>query len=126
METSPEFRHLSVDEAGDVKVVQALDRRLSHQQDLIAFTQELSTLAQQDDVLKVLLDLAKVEYASSLLLAKLITLKQQLTDRGGQLVLCNLQTNLRRVFAITRLKTTFTIKEDVAEGLSAFDSGSGE
>ena len=36
----------------------------------------LPALAKRDDVQGVLLDLAKVEYASSLLLAKLITLKQ--------------------------------------------------
>lgn len=119
MDSDRQFQHLNLEVAGDVQVVQIVDRKVNNQQELAGLDEELTALV-QPDVRNVLLDLSAVEAGGSVLLSRLITLKQQLQDRGGRLVLCNLQPFIRRVFAITRLKDAFTIADDVDAGLAAF------
>ena len=54
------------------------------------------------------------------MLGRLVELKEQLTARGGKLVICALQASVYKVFALTRLTRTFEIKTDRSEGLAAF------
>jgi anti-anti-sigma factor len=70
---------------------------------------------------KVLIDLGKIDYMSSKVLAKVIALSKRLSQSGGQLVLSIAQPDLHQVFVITKLDTILTLCRDKEEALKMFD-----
>ena len=97
-----------------------LSESLRTQLSIDSVSKELNQLTEPEAERHVLLDFSAVTLVSSMMLGRLIELKEQITARGGKLVLCNLQRGVYQVFALTRLTKTFDIKADRAEGLAAF------
>ena len=100
--------------------MRVLSKSLRTQSAIDMVSNELNQLAERETERDVLLDFAAVTVVSSMMLGRLIELKEQITARGGKLVLCNLQASVYQVFALTRLTRSFDIKADRAEGLAAF------
>ena len=68
----------------------------------------------------VLLDLSAIWALSSLALGILANFQQRVESRGGRLVLCGLNSNLKQVFRMTKLDQIFTISETRQEALSLY------
>jgi anti-anti-sigma factor len=102
----------------DVVLVHVQTARLdeSSTRRLEAATQEA---AEATPSLPFVVDLARVEFLSSLSLAALVRLALNFRDRGQRLILAALQPNVREVFEVTRLARMMEIREDVSAALAA-------
>lgn len=117
-----QYRHLEFETLEDGLVVRILCEKLVSQFEIDSLWRELDELIKQNALPNLLLDFSAVKLASSPMLGKLIRFKEQVAESDGKLVLCNLQPMVHRVFALTRLNTTFEIAADRSEGLAAISS----
>jgi anti-anti-sigma factor len=68
----------------------------------------------------VVLDLSEIWALSSLALGILANFQQRIESRGGRLVLCGLNANLKQVFRMTKLEQIFAISETAQDALQQF------
>lgn len=73
----------------------------------------------------VLVDFSGVDYISSGGIRVIIMLSKALDECGGRLKFCGLTPFVREVLDITHLSSRFDIYPGRAEGLAAFDGGTG-
>jgi anti-sigma B factor antagonist len=114
------YRHLSVNEVGDVAVVRFRDRKIVEDINIQELGQEMFHLIDADNRVRLLLNFSSVEFLSSAALGKLITLEKKMKAHGGTLRLCSIRPEIYEVFAITKLNRVFDIREDEADALAAF------
>ncbi len=115
-------RRLEVSRVDDVTVVRFIDRRILDEANIQEIGQELSRLVEEGSCTKLLLNFANVEFLSSGVLGRLISLEKKIKKNGGLLVLSNIRPVIYDVFTITQLNKVFQIKQDEAEGLAALAS----
>ena len=115
-----DLRRLEVSEVGDVTVVRFVDRKILDAANIQELGDELFALVENEQRKTLLLNFTNVEFLSSAALNKLIILDKKVKAVSGQLKLSNLKTEIREVFAITRLDQLFDIKDDEADALAAF------
>lgn len=70
--------------------------------------------------IRLLLDFHKVEYLSSAVLTELLRISQACKENGGDVRLCGLNKDIRKVFEITNLDKMFTIYGPVEEAVSRY------
>ena len=63
-----------------------------------------------DEPRQLLLDFGKVQFLSSIVLGKLITLSKKAKATGGRLIFCNVRPEMAELFEITKLNQLFEIK----------------
>jgi len=68
-------------------------------------------MADRPDCHRLLLDFSGVAKLSSAMLAKLVTLHRKMEPKGEKVRLCGLNSQLRSVFATTRLDRLFDITD---------------
>ena len=117
----PGHQRLAISEVGKVTIVRFADRRILDESNIQEVGQELFQLVDEEDREQLLLNFADVEFLSSSALGKLITLHRKLKARGGMLKFSNVRSEIYDVFAITRLNKLFTIHDEEAEALTAFE-----
>jgi anti-anti-sigma factor len=115
-----DLRRLEVSEVGDVTVVRFVDRKILDAANIQELGDELFALVESEERKTLLLNFTNVEFLSSAALNKLIILDKKVKAVSGKLKLSNLKTEIREVFAITRLDQLFDIKDDEADALAAF------
>jgi anti-sigma B factor antagonist len=120
MSSQPRRRRLEAEEIGDVTVVSFMDRKILDEQNIQIIGDQLFSLVDDSGRKKLLLNFGNVEYMSSAALGKLITLNKKVQAVGGQLVLCNIDPQIREVFEITKLDKLFVIRGDEQEALQMF------
>ncbi len=115
-------RRLEVSRVGDVTVVRFVDRRILDEANIQEIGQELSRLVDEGNCNKLLLNFSNVEFLSSGVLGRLISLEKKIKKNGGLLVLSNIRPVIYDVFNITQLNKVFQIKADEEEALAALES----
>ncbi len=115
-----EYRHIEVNEVGDVTVIRFRDRKLIEDIRIQELGQELFGLVDGQQRDKLLLNFSQVEFLSSSALGKLITLDKKMKANGGAMKLSNIRPEIFEVFNITRLDRLFDIRDDEADALAAF------
>lgn len=116
----PDYRHIEVNEVGDVTVVRFRDRKLIEDIRIQELGQELFGLVNDEKRDKLLLNFSQVEFLSSSALGKLITLDKKMKTNGGAMKLSNIRPEIFEVFTITKLDRLFDIRDDEADALAAF------
>ncbi len=116
----PDYRHIEVNEVGDVTVVRFRDRKLIEDIRIQELGQELFGLIDTEKRDKLLLNFSQVEFLSSSALGKLITLDKKTKANHGAMKLSNIRPEIFEVFNITRLDRLFDIRDDEADALAAF------
>lgn len=116
----PGYRHLDLNEVGDVTVVRFRDHKIVDDISIQQWGQELFQLVEVDKRARLLLNFAAVEFLSSSALGKLITLDKKMRALGGAMKLSNIREEIFEVFQITKLHRLFDIKPDEADALAAF------
>jgi anti-sigma B factor antagonist len=114
------YRHLDVNEVGDVTVVRFRDHKIVEDINIQQLGQEMFQLVEADSRDKLLLNFSAVDFLSSAALGKLITLDKKMKAHGGTLKLSNIRAEIYEVFAITKLNRLFDIRDDEADALAAF------
>lgn len=120
MVPTTEYQRLEFEKVGDVTVVRLLDRLLNSHLTIVETGQELFRLADQSTPQHMVLDLCAVQSLSSVMLGKLIELKNQLWSRGARLVLTGVSDSIRDVLRVAKVERIFDIKCSQAEALASF------
>ena len=120
-EFEPQF--CQIESQGDVTVVVVDRARLSEEDNITQWGQELIDLVEQYGCHRLVVSLERVVYLSSAALGKLIMLHRRLHRHSGRLVLCGLVDTVSDIFATGRLDQYFTIVPDVPGGVAAVQQG---
>lgn len=63
-------------------------------------------------------DLKSLEFVNSACLNLLVASKNKIAEQGGVLILCNISDQLKKLLAMTRLESYFTIADRTGDALS--------
>lgn len=64
--------------------------------------------------------MGKLEYTDSRFIASLIHVRRECTRQGGNLILCEMQGTVKKIFEMMKLDTLFTIHETLQEAEDSF------
>lgn len=106
-----------------VTVVHFTEAKVIDQRNINMIGAELTKMAESGAVSKMLINLENVEYLSSAVLGKLISVHKTLRLNKGLLKLCGIGATILEVFEITRLDKVFDIHKSENEALEAFRLG---
>lgn len=101
----------------DVVVLDAVSGRTPETHDIDRLLQSLMCFG---DGPRVVLNLSRLDYTTSTIVACLVGLKSRIDSATGGLILCGLRPIPREVFARTRLDTFFDIFDSETEALASF------
>lgn len=111
---------LLIESMKDVTVVTFQDISILEPLQIDEIGEELYDLVEKKDRRKLVLDFSNVKFLSSSALSVLITLHKKAAQIKGQVILCSLRDDLRKVFEITRLDRMFTFCANLEEALAVF------
>lgn len=80
---------------------------------------QLCTDLQAEGYVHIVLDMAEVEHAPSLVLGSIIVLQKRIRTRDGELALLHPTERLQRILEITKMSKIFRIYTDEEEALKA-------
>jgi anti-sigma B factor antagonist len=103
-----------------VAVIQFTDTKVLDQRNINLIGAELAEMVEKRAVRKMLINLQNVEYLSSSVLGKLLSLHKALRVKKGTLKLCCIAPSIFEVFKITSLDKVFDIFPTEAEAMDAF------
>ncbi len=106
-----------------VTVVHFTEAKVIDQRNINMIGSELTKMAESGGVSKMLINMENVEYLSSAVLGKLISVHKTLRLNKGSLKLCGISAPIFEVFEITRLDKVFDIHKAEDEALEAFRLG---
>lgn len=97
-------------------IVVMLEGRLMHEQQTAKIRDRITAdLAGNER--KFIFDLKRLEFVNSACLNFLVSARKKIADHGGELVLCNVSDQLRKLLAITRLESYFRITGRTADAI---------
>ncbi len=92
---------------GDVARVDVLRERLTEEDNVEEFGQELISLVEKQKVTKVILGMDRVKYFTSSVIGKLIMLHRRMGRSDGELVLARLRPEAEEILSTSQLLTYF-------------------
>ena len=107
----PDHNRIDVEDAGESTIVKFVDHKILNNPSMEALAERLFALANKLGGRRLVLDFCNVQYLQSSVLGVLITLNRKVSAGGGRLVFRNIDAEVRKVFAMTRLDQLFTIEE---------------
>ena len=81
---------------------------------------ELQQLAEDSDVSKILLDLNRIELMTSAMIGQLVSFNKKCGERDIAVKMCNLTSEIKNLFKITKLDTIFNIYQNREDAIYAF------
>lgn len=115
----PMASRLVVETVKDVTLVTFTDASVVDAQHIENIRDELYGLVEKQARRRIVLDLSKVQHFSSAALGVLIPLADKVRKIKGELILCSLKPEIRKVFKITGLEKQFRFADSEKEALSA-------
>lgn len=122
MTTPTESGFFRVQQEQDLATVLVLRPRITDEDNVDQFGQFLLDLIDTTGARRMLMDATNVEFVTSSVLGKLITVHRTLQREGGRLVLCSCSPALMDILETTRLTSLFEIAEDAAAGRAMLES----
>lgn len=110
--------YFRVESQGDCVVISFVSPRLSEEDNLEQLDHDMQALVDQYHVRQLVVNLAAVEYLTSAVLGKLITLNRRLHRKSGRLAICGAKDVVDDVFKATRLDEYFTMRPDVPSAVA--------
>lgn len=101
--------YITLDDRGDVAIAAFTKSRLSEEENIEQLAHELFSLVEHFNCRKVVLDMHSVEYLTSSILGKMITLHRA----NGRLVICCVTEGVERILNSSRLTEYFETSPDV-------------
>jgi anti-anti-sigma factor len=105
--------YITLDERGDVAIAAFTKSRLSEEENIEQLAHELFSLVEHFNCRKVVLDMHSVDYLTSSILGKIITLHRKLHRVNGRLVVCCVTEGVERILSSSRLTEYFETSPDV-------------
>ena len=113
---------IGVKYAENAIIVTFNNERILEEKDIQALQESITSVIEQTQRIKLILDFTNVRFLSSAVLGLLIRVSKKVYERDGELKLCNISPKIREIFKITRLTKIFDIYDNVdsaAESLPA-------
>lgn len=101
-------------------VVRFIDRKIIDAAEIEQLGAELVALVEDKNRTQLLLNFEGVDFLSSAALNKLITLHRRVKSAEGVVRICNLNSQIREVFTLTRLDRMFEIVRTEEAALKLF------
>ena len=105
-------KYTTLEEQNDVLVVKFTMKMLNDEENIEQLGQELFSLVEQYNRMKLAVDMSQVEYLTSSVLGKLITLHRKLHRLQGRLALFGLTEGVTGILRTSKLLTYFTVAGD--------------
>ena len=112
--------HFTVREANSVHVVEFADRKILEELLIREIEDDLASIVDGKDGVKLLISFKNVEHLSSAALGMLITLNKKVSEQHGALKLSDISPQIYEVFKITQLNKLLSIQATAGEALGAF------
>jgi anti-anti-sigma factor len=109
---------LEVQQVGTTTVMKLPAGNLYHDEVIVLIGDAVNRWTETTDCRRFVLDFRAVDHISSEMLGVLLVAQKRIVDRGGRLLLCSLNGDLREVFATLRLDQVFTIVTGEPEALA--------
>lgn len=106
---------------GDVTVVYFTEAQILDEVKINQLNQELTKVAEKVAGGKMLLNFNDVNFMSSSVLGKLISLNKRCKADKTDLKMCNISPSIMEVFKITNLHKVFELHEDEPKAIAAFN-----
>ena len=114
------FKHISVFESAGFAIVEFVNSQLMYTSELVQeIGDEISSLITDRGYTTIVLDFRNVQYLSSMMLARLAKLQQQVSQSKGQLKICGLGPILKDTFRIGHFDRIFDIHDDVQSAIKS-------
>jgi len=91
----------------DVAMVDVLRDRLTEEDNIEQFGQELTSLVEKQRIATIILNMEQVKYFTSSAIGKLIMLHRRMSRSDGQLVLAKLRPEAEEILSTSQLLTYF-------------------
>lgn len=114
--------YFQISEQDDVVVGKFSVPHLTDDQNIEMLGHELFALVEQFECRKIVLSLKTVQYLTSSVIGKLITLHRKIHRNQGQLVLCDLQPEVLRILSLSRLLDYFKTTESLEQAITLIQS----
>jgi anti-sigma B factor antagonist len=111
---------VSVVEHKDVRIVEFTHNKFLDEANIAEIGQTLTSMIDEVEYPKLLLDFANVDHLSSAALGMLINANKRIKERNGQLRLANIKPQIHEVFVITKLDKLFRILPNREKALASF------
>jgi anti-sigma B factor antagonist len=111
---------VSVVEHKDVRIVEFTHNKILDEANIAEIGQTLTSMIDEVEYPKLLLDFANVDHLSSAALGMLINANKRIKERNGQLRLANIKPQIHEVFVITKLDKLFRILPNREKALASF------
>lgn len=105
--------HFTCAEDEGAVVVTFLRRQLTDEDNIEQIGEALFALLEKDAQSRIILDLSQLDFVTSSVLGKFITLHRRLHRQGGAMALCCLQPNVRETLRASRLLEYFQTADTV-------------
>jgi anti-anti-sigma factor len=111
--------YLEIQPVGDISVVSFTINKVLDEQVIEAIGKQLFSLVEDKRVLKIVLNFQKVEYLSSFMIGKLISLNKKIVAAKGRLAICCVNPQIADIFTITGLNRIMKIFKEEHEALQS-------
>jgi len=105
--------NISVQYGEDVTVIAFTDEKILEESDIRGLQNSISSVIEQTEGIKLVMDFGSVKFLSSAVLGLLIRISKRVYEGGGQLALCSIDPKILQIFKITRLTNIFDIYDDI-------------
>ena len=102
---------LRVTERDGVTRIEFVDRNILDEANIQQIGDEITSIIDGASEPRMLISFENVDHLSSAALGTLITINNKVKDKGGQLCLADIHTQIYEVFKITKLNQVFKIHE---------------
>ena len=116
----PRTRRLEFEQLGDCTLVRFRQARITDPLEIDEAGRQLYEVLETNQCLKLIVDFSPVEFLSSALIGKLISLHRKLKVRKAALRLCGLRPQLDEIFRLCNLDRVFDIRQDQAAAIASF------
>jgi anti-anti-sigma factor len=110
-----ESRFFKVTLDGDVATIDMLRDRLTEEDNIEEFGQELISLIEKQKLSKVILGMQRVKYFTSSVIGKLIMLHRRMSRSDGELILVELSPEIEEILSTSQLLAYFKTAANVEE-----------
>ena len=110
--------YTTLEERGSVLIVGFKMKMLNDEENIEQLGQELFTLVEQYNWLKVAVDMSNVEYLTSSVIGKIITLHRKLHRHHGEMVLFGLTEGVATILRTSKLLSYFTVVDNKSAALA--------
>lgn len=111
--------HFNCTEDAGVIVVTFLRQQLTDEDNIERLGESLFALLEKDPRSRIVLDLSHLDFVTSAVVGKFITLHRRLHREGGALVICALQSNVRETLRASHLLEYFETADTVEAAKAA-------